>query len=163
MKKIDSKKTNIEIVENIPKYIQNLNNQNFLKVTVCDDELSIFNRIMQKIKQIKGIDVLEVSHMSRKIIKYGTEEKELQYYYTEISNKNVNKWSAIEYLAKELDILPEQIIAIGDNINDMEMIKNAGKGIAMGNSNPIIKQCADFVTEDNNSNGVSIALRKIFD
>ena len=51
------------------------------------------------------------------------------------------------------------MIAIGDNINDISMIQNAGKGIAMGNSDPIVKGYADFVTEDNNSSGVSKALK----
>lgn len=161
-KKPDSKKTNIEIVESIPKYIKNLNIQNFLKVTVCDEEPSIFNRIMQKLKQIKGVDILDVSHMARKIIQYEMGEKEIQYYYTEISNKNVNKWSAIQFLIKKLSILQEEIIAIGDNINDINMIKNAGIGIAMGNSDPIVKQYANFITDDNNSDGVSKALKKIF-
>lgn len=163
IKKPDSKKTSIEIVEDIPKYIENLNTKSFLKVTVCDDELMIFNRIMKKLKQIKDIDVLEVSHMSRKIIKYGTEEKHIQYYYTEISNKNVNKWNAIKHLINQLSILPEEVIAIGDNSNDISMIENAGIGIAMGNSAPYVKQCSDLITEDNNSSGVSKALKKILE
>ena len=158
-KKPENKKTNIEIVENISQYIKDLNVQNFLKVTVCDEESMIFNRIMKKLKQIKGVDVLEVSHMARKLIKYGREEKEIQYYYTEISNKNVNKWRAIEHLIRELSILPEEVIAIGDNINDISMLQNAGKGIAMGNSVPLVKEQADFITKDNNSSGVSKALK----
>ena len=158
-KKPENKKTNIEIVENISQYIKDLNVQNFLKVTVCDEESMIFNRIMKKLKQIKGVDVLEVSHMARKLIKYGREEKEIQYYYTEISNKNVNKWRAIEHLIRELSILPEEVIAIGDNINDISMLQNAGKGIAMENSAPLVKEQADFITKDNNSSGVSKALK----
>lgn len=160
LKKQDKNKTNIDIVENIPSYIQQMNIQNFLKVTVCDDEKIIFNGIMNKLKQIKNIDILEVAHMSRKIINYGTEEKQIQYYYTEITNENVNKWSAIEFLIKKLGIEPTEVIAIGDNINDIEMIKNAGLGIAMGNSCPEVKQIADLVTLDNNSSGVSNALEK---
>ena len=127
---------------------------------MCDDEKIIFNGIMNKLKQIKNIDILEVAHMSRKIINYGTEEKQIQYYYTEITNENVNKWSAIEFLIKKLGIEPTEVIAIGDNINDIEMIKNAGLGIAMGNSCREVKQVADFVTLDNNSSGVSNALEK---
>ncbi len=160
LKKQDKNKTNIDVVENIPSYIQQMNIQNFLKVTVCDEEKIIFNGIINKLKQIKNIDILEVAHMSRKIINYGTEEKQIQYYYTEITNENVNKWSAIEFLIHELGIEPIQVVAIGDNVNDIEMIKNAGLGIAMGNSCPEVKQFADFITLDNNSNGVSNAIEK---
>jgi hydroxymethylpyrimidine pyrophosphatase-like HAD family hydrolase len=64
--------------------------------------------------------------MSRKIIKSGTEKKEINYYYTEITKKDINKWNSIEKLAKYLKIEQKEIVAIGDNINDEEMIKNAG-------------------------------------
>ena len=52
-------------------------------------------------------------------------------------------------------------MSIGDNINDKEMLENAGMGIAMGNSAPYIKEMAKDVTLDNNANGVAEAL-KIF-
>lgn len=48
----------------------------------------------------------------------------------------------------------------GDNINDKKMIENAGIGVAMGQSTPVIKEIADYVTEDNNNEGVSIAIQK---
>ena len=118
-------------------------------------------RIIEKLKKIKNIDVLDVSHMSRKIIKDGTEEVAVKYYYTEITNRNVDKWTAVEYLIKKLNIKKEEVIAIGDNINDEIMIRNAGLGVAMGQSNPKIKEIADVVTKDNNSNGVAEILKKI--
>ena len=46
-------------------------------------------------------------------------------------------------------------------MNDKLMIKNAGVGVAMGQSNPIIKEMADVVTQDNNNNGVANILNKI--
>ncbi|MEI3435750.1 MAG: HAD hydrolase family protein [Clostridia bacterium] len=48
----------------------------------------------------------------------------------------------------------------GDNMNDRTMIENAGLGIAMGESNPRIKKIADYVTDDNNNEGVKKALEK---
>ena len=64
--------------------------------------------------------------MSRKTIKDGTDDVQIEYFYTEITNKNVNKWSAIEYLLEKEHIMSEEVMAIGDNINDKEMIENAG-------------------------------------
>ncbi|MCF0124926.1 MAG: HAD family phosphatase, partial [Clostridia bacterium] len=73
LKKEENKKTHINIVENIYEYIENLKNAKFLKITICDESKAIFNSILRKIKQIEGIEVLEVSHMSRKTITQGTE------------------------------------------------------------------------------------------
>lgn len=160
-KKAFDKRTNINIVQNVYEYVENLEDNKFLKITICDDSEIIFSRIIEKFKKINNIDVLDVSHMSRKIIKDGTEEVPIEYYYTEITNKNVDKWTAIEYLIEKLNIKIEEIIAIGDNMNDKLMIKNAGVGVAMGQSNPIIKEIADVVTQDNNNNGVANILNKI--
>ena len=156
--KPDSKKTKINLVENIYEYVQNLENENILKFTISDTSSIIFNSIIRKLREIKNIDVLDVAHMSRKIIKAGTEEVSLEYYYTEITSKDVDKWNAIEWLAKELDIKKEEIMAIGDNVNDKLMIENAGLGVAMGNSAPYIKEIADKVVSNNNEDGVAEAI-----
>ena len=49
-------------------------------------------------------------------------------------------------------------MAIGDNINDKMMIENAGMGVAMGNSDPAVKEVADKVVANNNENGVAEAI-----
>lgn len=126
-KKPEGKRTNINIVTNLRKYIEDLDDSSkFLKVTVCDPNRLIFNGIIRKLRNIETIDVLEVSHMSRKTIKDGTDDVQIEYFYTEITNKNVNKWTAIEYLLEKENVKPEEVMAIGDNVNDKEMIENAG-------------------------------------
>lgn len=160
LKKEESKKTNITIVEDVYEYIKNSENEKFLKITVCDETKSVFNSIIRKLRTVEDIDVLDVLHMSRKMIKQGTEDVQIEYYYTEISLKDVDKWNAIEYLANKMNISKDEIIAIGDNINDKEMIENAKVGIAMGQSTPVITEIADFVTTNNNEDGVAKALEK---
>ncbi len=156
--KPENKKTKINLVDNIYEYVENLENENILKFTISDTSSIIFNSIIKKLREIKKIDVLDVAHMSRKIIKSGTEEVSLEYYYTEITSENVDKWNAIEWLANELNIKNEEIMAIGDNINDKLMIENAGTGVAMGNSAPYIKEIADKVVANNNEDGVAEAM-----
>lgn len=156
--KPDSKKTKINLVDNIYEYVRNLEGKNILKFTISDKSSIIFNSIIKKLRLIKNIDVLDVAHMSRKIIKAGTEEVSLEYYYTEITSDNVDKWNAIEWLANKLKIEKSEIMAIGDNINDKMMIENAGIGIAMGNSDPKIKEIADKVVATNNECGVAEAM-----
>lgn len=159
VKKIEEKRTHINVVQNIAEYIEQSGKEKFLKITVCDESQFIFNSIMKRLKSIPGIDVLEVAYMSRKKIKDGTDDVDIQYYYTEITNENVNKWSAIEFLLDKLDIQKEEVIAIGDNINDKEMIEEAGLGVVMGNSNPKMKEIADKIVADNNSEGVLEAIK----
>ena len=159
-KVVDSQKTKIKVIQNIYNYIEQNENVNVLKMTICDKSSIIFERSIKRLRQIKGIDVLDVEHMARKVITTGTEENTVEYYYTEITTTGVNKWSAIQELAKRLNIKEEEIIAIGDNRNDKEMIENAGLGIIMGNSAPYMKQIADEVVESNNNNGVAQALKK---
>ena len=48
--------------------------------------------------------------MSRKVIKNGTEEVDIEYFYTEIENKDVNKWTAIEFLINKLGIKKEEVV-----------------------------------------------------
>ncbi len=158
--KEEEKRTSINIVSDVKDYISKSENEKFLKVTVCDQSRIIFNSIIKKIRNITDIDVLDVSHMSRKVIKSGTEEVPVEYFYTEITNKNVNKWTALENLIQRLDIKKEEVIAIGDNINDREMIEEAGFGVAMDNSTGPIKQIADYITKDNNSDGVAEVIEK---
>ena len=158
--KPEDKKTKIKIVEDIYKYIEELENPNVLKITICDNDNIIFGSIRRKLSEVKDIDVLEVEHMSRKTIKVGTESFNMEYYYTEITSQNVNKWNAIKILADKLNIDNNDIITIGDNINDKEMIVNAGVGIIMGNSAPYLKEFADVIVSDNNNDGVAEAIEK---
>ncbi len=131
LKKDEKKQTKISIVENIYEYVKSKKDDKYFKMTICDENKMIFQSIIRKLRQVDGIEVLDVSHMSRKTIKQGTEEKVIEYYYTEIGAKNVDKWEAIEYLIKEKNISKEEVIAIGDNVNDKKMIQEAGLGVAM--------------------------------
>lgn len=160
LNKDEKRKTNITLVENIREYIKNSENKKFLKVTICDENKSIFNSIIKRLNKVSNINILDVCHITRKVIKQGTEEINIKYYYTEISLKDVNKWNAIQYLINKLNIKKDEVIAIGDNINDKEMIENAGVGIAMGQSTHIITELADYVTDNNDNEGVRKSIEK---
>ena len=160
LKKEEDKKTNISIVKDMYDYVKNMNNAKFLKITICDDMKSVFNSILKKINKVKDVEVLDVSHMSRKTITQGTEEIPIEYYYTEITYKDVDKWNAIEFLAEKINIKREEIIAIGDNINDKKMIEESGLGIAMKGSTPYVREVAKYITDTNNDEGVAKAIEK---
>ena len=162
LKKEENKKTKINIVNNMYEYVKNKEDARFLKITICDESKTVFNSIIKKLKDVKNIEILDVSHMARKTIVHGTEEYQISYYYTEISTENVDKWEAIKFLIEKLNIKKEEVIAIGDNSNDKNMIKNAGLGIAMKQSTPSVLEIADEVTESNNEDGVAEILQKYY-
>lgn len=162
LKKDANKITSIIKVDSILEYVKNEPNIKCLKITVCDENQTIFKSIVRRLRAIENIDVMDVSHMSRKVFKQGTEDIEIGYFYTEISSTQVNKWQAIKYLLPILQIKPEEVIGIGDNINDKEMIENAGLGVCMGQSTPVIKEISDEITDSNTEEGVANVLEKIF-
>ena len=112
LKKSEKDKTSITIVDNIIEYIKDSDNEKFLKITICDESKSVFNSVIRKLNTIQNIDILDVSHMSRKVIRQGSEDVSIEYFYTEISLAEVDKWNAIEYLMKKLNVPKENVIAI---------------------------------------------------
>ena len=78
----------------------------------------------------------------------------------EILPKDVNKATGLKALADHLGIPREQVMAIGDENNDIEMIQYAGLGVAMGNAANHIKELADVTTTTNAEDGVATAIRR---
>lgn len=159
-KKPANRKTNIDIVENIYKYVEESSNIRVLKITICDSNEIIFSGIIKKLKTISKINILDISHMSKKIIKHGTEDVKVEYYYTEISNENVDKWTAIKFLINKLGINENEVVAIGDNANDKQMVINSGLGVSIGNSMLAVQNIGKCKVADNNSNGVAEAINR---
>ena len=63
--------------------------------------------------------------------------------------------------AKKFNVKQENIYAIGDGLNDNEMIQTAGVGIAMGNAQPEVKKSADFLTKSNDDHGIWHAFKEL--
>ncbi|MGT2800181.1 Cof-type HAD-IIB family hydrolase [Streptococcus marmotae] len=78
----------------------------------------------------------------------------------EILPTGANKASALKKLAEHLRILPEEIMAMGDANNDIEMLEFAGLSIAMGNASDLVQSLADDVTDTNDCDGVAKAIYK---
>nr|WP_264175108.1 HAD-IIB family hydrolase [Clostridium tagluense] len=78
----------------------------------------------------------------------------------EVMDKDCNKGYGVKVLGDMLGIKKEEIICIGDEANDIEMITYAGLGIAMGNAIEELKDVAEYVTLDNDNDGVAKAIEK---
>lgn len=82
----------------------------------------------------------------------------------EILNINGCKWCALKKYTDSLGINESQVIAIGDDNNDIELIKNSGIGIAMKNATDKLKDAADYISKfHNNESGVYYELSEIFE
>ncbi len=82
--------------------------------------------------------------------------------YLEIMNKQATKSNAIRFMEKVLNVTQEQVIAFGDNFNDLDMLQYAGLSVAMGNAPEEIKAAAKRVTASNNDDGIALVLNEIF-
>lgn len=83
--------------------------------------------------------------------------------YVEFNPANINKGQATLELAEKLHIRPEEVIAIGDNSNDLSMIKAAGMGISVQNGIPEVKAAANLIlTGTNNDNPLTEIYQKLF-
>jgi Cof subfamily protein (haloacid dehalogenase superfamily) len=81
--------------------------------------------------------------------------------FLETTQAGVNKGTAIDYLARAfLGIGAENVLAIGDNYNDVEMLAYAGIGVAMGNAPADVRSISDWVAPDIEADGVAIAIEK---
>ncbi|WP_394548601.1 Cof-type HAD-IIB family hydrolase [Priestia aryabhattai] len=96
------------------------------------------------LKQIAGISDFEISNSSLTNL--------------EINAMGINKAKGIMTVCDRLGISMDEVIAMGDSLNDMAMIEAAGCGIAMGNAQEAVKEAADWVTDTNVNNGVAKAI-----
>jgi len=121
-------------------------------------------------------DILELPRydVQRMIIKFDeNDDKQLDDFMTEetiffvnvdgsamILNKNATKDHALIKASEYFDIPFSDIIAFGDDINDIEMLRTAGIGVAVGNALDSVKKIADFITETNDNEGISVWIHK---
>jgi Cof subfamily protein (haloacid dehalogenase superfamily) len=75
--------------------------------------------------------------------------------FLEVAHPEVNKGTALAHLAAHLGVPQHQIVAVGDGMNDLEMLQWAGLGVAMGDAQPAVKAGADRVTAGVAEDGVA--------
>ncbi len=81
--------------------------------------------------------------------------------FLEIMNCQVSKANGLEYLCQAMRISPSEVVAFGDNYNDVDMLESAGLGIAMGNAPEAVREKAGRTTSSNDAEGVLEALESL--
>ncbi|MCJ8165075.1 Cof-type HAD-IIB family hydrolase [Pontibacter sp. E15-1] len=81
--------------------------------------------------------------------------------YLELAPRSISKATALEMILKaNYGIAMPEVMAFGDNYNDIEMLRAVGKGIAVGNARPEVKAAADELTLKSTDDGVAVAIEK---
>lgn len=83
-----------------------------------------------------------------------------QSFILEVLPDHVDKGYSMRIIGDMLGLKEEQIMGIGDQENDLSLVKNAGFGVAMGNAIAPVKEAANYITKSNDENGVAYAIRK---
>jgi Cof subfamily protein (haloacid dehalogenase superfamily) len=132
----------IEIVSDIAEKVKEVKDK-VSKVVVVNNDIELLGRTRGEIVQMEGIDVMSSNFDN-----------------FEVMNKGVNKGAALKKLSEILGIAPSEMIAIGDNENDISMLKYAGLGVAMGNGEDIAKEVSQYITASNDNDGVAQAIER---
>lgn len=140
-KHIYNNRLSFKVVPDLLKYVQR-NNLEISKVVISST--SSLDSVKAEIESTINVDVFNIK-------KYGEFKDKIidkEYEYLDIIPKNVNKGTALEYLSNYLNIDKKEILAVGDNLNDLSLLKTAGVGIAVNNAYSELKQVANYTTKN---------------
>lgn len=141
----DADETRLNLKVRIVDFPNGVNDEDEILKVVLEQEKEVIDEIMSQIPK----ELFQEYSIFRSVD-----------FMIEFMNKNCNKAAGVEKLAQYLDIKKEEIITIGDAVNDIEMIQYGGLGVAMGNANSEIKSIADFITKSNEDDGISYVIEK---
>lgn len=146
LKDINKTELKFFIVPDIEKYIAENNPDIFSFIISSDDSLESLE------KEINKHLTVSTSLISKKGI-YKDNIINKEYEYLNIAPNNINKNQALSFLSNYLQIPQADMLAIGDNVNDLEMVKHSGIGIAVGDAYTELKNVAQYVTQKNVTDG----------
>ncbi len=138
-------------VMEIGTYLQSQLGDKLIPINKCMEEYAI-NKLSAAYESEK--DYQEAKELLKNYYEYLEHENRI----VEMIPKGNSKATGIKTICDHLSIKQEDTYAFGDSINDVEMLKYAAVGIAMGNGSKIAKETADFVTRDINEDGICYAL-----
>ena len=81
--------------------------------------------------------------------------------WLDIMERHVNKGAALKEIQESLGVLPEETMAFGDNLNDIELLERAKYSYAIGNAREEVKEAADYITDTNVNDGVLKVIRTL--
>lgn len=135
-----------KIVTDIQEYVERENPEILKLVISAEKDLASLKKEFSKNRNLQV-------NLIRKVDKYRDEIIGKEYEYLDIMPAGINKEQALEVLENYLKIDKSEVLAIGDNLNDLEMIKDSGVGIAVANAYDEVKEVANYTTTTTAQNG----------
>jgi Cof subfamily protein (haloacid dehalogenase superfamily) len=133
-------------------------------------EIQLVGNMKAELKTAEAMKIMAISHQETDLLAmqdhlrsvYGDELHitRSKPHFLEVMHPEADKARALQVIANHYGISRVEVMAIGDSFNDLEMIKWAGLGVAMGNAVPIVKAAADYITKSNEEEGVAEALQR---
>jgi HAD superfamily hydrolase (TIGR01484 family) len=115
----------------------------WLKLGFYDEDVQKLRAALEIIKDWPGLEISNSHELN-----------------IEINPQGISKAVGLQLVCERLGITMDQVVACGDSLNDVEMIKAAGVGVAMGNAQQAVKDIADWVSLSNQEDGVAAAIEK---
>lgn len=148
-------------VEHDNDIVKSYTDGKFIDYTVCNfDDLEIKN-----VNKILAIDLTDPEKVTGWVNLLREKYPDLYIvkstpYFCEIGSKDAKKSKGVQFLCHMWGIKPEDVLTIGDQNNDIDLVQCGGIGVAMGNGTPELKECADFVTDTVENDGFVKAINK---
>ncbi|AKF41488.1 haloacid dehalogenase [Mycoplasmopsis canis] len=132
--------------------------ETFMNNLVFDTNSKITQIALRNEINIAG---LATDELKKELKNYDCEVYLTNSVYTDINGKNVSKFNALNKLVNELKLETKNIVAFGDSGNDVEMLKNSGIGVAMGNATVDAKEVAHIIIGDHNTGTIGEFIEKL--
>lgn len=133
----------IESLSNQNNWTEEMFDRRWMKFGIRCDDLNIIDSLRQEVISWGNLEVTRSALVNM-----------------EISSRGITKEYGVRKVCDYLGIAMEDVMAIGDDLNDLKLIKAVGLGIAMENGNSILKEAADKITVTNENDGVAKAIQE---
>lgn len=149
------------ITPKISKYTKLEAEINKIDINICDFSEVLEDEEIVKIMFIDEPDILDkaIAKVPKELYDKYVMVKSAPHFF-EIIKKGSGKGAGLKALAGYLKVRREEVIACGDAGNDLDMVKYAGLGVAMKNAMDEVKEAADYITSDNNNDGIAKVIDK---
>ena len=148
-------------VEKDNDFVKRYTDGKFVTYTVC----SFDDLVIKNVNKLLAIDYNDASRVTGWVTELQKKYPELYIvkstpYFCEIGSPDAKKSNGVKFLAERWGIKQDEILTIGDQDNDIELLKAGGVRVAMGNATPELKACADYITETVENDGFVKTMEK---
>ena len=133
-----------------------INKNDIVQCIVSSLERDSFNKFIEKINEIEGIKIA-----IKNINGNNNDINKIKMCYSDIVSCSASKGNALKKLSQHLKVKKEDIIAIGDSVNDISLFEESGYRIAVANAVPELINESDLVIKSNDNQGVCEYIKKL--